>query len=119
MQLETLVNATPAMAKLLSTDLPVKLAFRLGVMIKSVDPALKAYNDERMKLVTKYGVKDDKGNTQVPADKMKEFTVELQKVLDEDVTVAGIPELKLDDIPEETKMKPQEMSALTPWLIKE
>ena len=118
MLLETLVNAAPAMAKLLSTDLPIKLAFRLGVMIKSVDPILKSYNDERIKLIDRYGEKDEKGNMTVIAANMKLFTDELTEVLQEDITVEGIPEIKVADLPDDTKMTAQEVAALTPWLIK-
>jgi len=119
MLLETLVNATPALSKLMSQDLPVVLSFRLGALVKIVDPLLKAYNDTRVKLIEQYTTPDkDTGNRQVPKDKMGEFGDKLKLVLAEDVKVEGIPEVTLKDL-EGIKMTAQEMSALTPWLIKE
>ena len=120
MLLETLVNATPALAKLLSQDLPVVLSFRLGKLVKLVDPVLKTYEELRQKLVTQYAEPDEKGNRQVPPGKMVEFASKLKLVLAEDagLDVVDIPEVKLSDL-EGLKMTSQEMAALTPWLVKE
>ena len=118
MLLETLVNATPALAKLMSTDLPIVLSFRLGALVKIVDPFLKTYNETRTKLIEQYTTPDEKGNRQVPQKHMQEFADKLKVVLAEEIKVEGIPEVKLSDL-EGIKMTAQEMSALTPWLIKE
>ena len=118
MLLETLVNATPALSKLLSTDLPIVLSFRLGALVKLVDPYLKTYNETRIKLIEQYTTPDEKGNRQVPTDKMAEFADKLKVVLNEEVKVEGIPEVKLSDL-EGIKMTAQEMASLSPWLIKE
>ncbi len=120
MLLETLVNATPALTKLLSKDLPVILSFRLGKLVKVVDPVLQAYNDTRIKLIKSMSTVDEKGNNQVPKEKMDEFTTQLKAVLNEDagINLAEIPEVKLSDL-DGLKMTAQEMAALTPWLIKE
>ena len=119
MLLETLVNATPAITKLLSKDLPIILAFRLGTLVKIVDPYLKSYNEARTKMIEKYvPTADEKGNRQVPVDQMKQFAAELTVVLQEEIKVEGIPEVKLSDL-EGIKMNAQEMASITPWLIKE
>ena len=119
MLLETLVNATPALTKLLGKDLPIILSFRLGTLVKIVDPYLKSYNEARTKMIEKYvPVADEKGNRQVPQDQMKAFADELTVVLNEEITVDGIPEVKLSDL-EGIKMTAQEMASLSPWLIKE
>jgi len=117
MLLETLINATPALTKLMSCDLPIVLAFRLGVMVKTVDPILQSYNDRRNELIKQYSEPDEKGNRQVPPKHMQEFGDKLKLVLNEEVAVAGIPEITLKEL-EGIKMTAQHMSALTPWLLK-
>lgn len=117
MLLETLVNATPALAKLMSCDLPIVLAFRLGVMVKTVDPILQSYGDRRNNLIKQYSEPDEKGNRQVPPEHLTEFADKLKVVLAEEIEVPGIPELTLKDL-EGIKMTAQHMSALTPWLLK-
>jgi len=119
MLLETLVNATSGLTKLLSKDLPIILSFRLGTLVKIVDPYLKSYNETRIKLIEQMVPKaDEKGNRQVPPGQMKEFADKLKVVLEAEITVEGIPEVKLSDL-DGIKMTAQEMASLSPWLIKE
>lgn len=117
MLLETLINATPALAKLMSCDLPIVLAFRLGVMVKTVDPILQSYNERRNALIRQYAEPDEKGNRQVPPEHMQEFGDKLKVVLAEEIEVPGIPEVTLKDL-EGIKMTAQHMAALTPWVLK-
>jgi len=118
MLLETLVKATPALTKLMGTDLPIVLSFRLGKLVNVVDPILKVYSMARNKLIREIGTKDDKGLYSVPPDRMEEFNEELENLLKEDIAIGEVPQVTLKDLGD-IKMNSQDMAALTPWLIKE
>lgn len=97
--------------KILNTPLDFKLSYRLGKITKKLVDEFKVIEDERMKLITKFGIKDEKkGSTSVPEDKLEEFLKEFNAILDTeiDLEVALIPV----DLIEGIKLSANEVSAL-------
>ena len=60
-----LVAAKPALTKLLNTDLDCKISWKLRKVVSKIDSELSHHESERVRLVTKYGDKDNDGNTNV------------------------------------------------------
>ena len=107
--------AQEALSKLLTTELPVKVAFRLGRLFKIAQENLKEVEDQRVKLVTKYGTKDEEsGELQVTEEKLEEFQNDFISLLEEKVEVDYEP-VGLDDLGD-IKLTPVEISALEPFL---
>jgi hypothetical protein len=71
--LGTIRAAEPALKKLLTTELPIGTSFKLSKLVKIVDENLQHYENERVKLVKKFGKADDQGNINVQPDQMDEF----------------------------------------------
>lgn len=116
MTLGQILAATEPLKKVLGCPLPVKTAFRVGKFINEIQPVLTAYEDARVKIVTKFGTKKDDGTYQVEEQSRFEFTKELNTLLEEPLT-CDVPTLKLDDL-NGVQLTPMECSNLA-WLIEE
>jgi hypothetical protein len=117
MKLKDLVNASVPMIDLKTgkpeekspfvvlteSNIPFVIKYKLSVFSKKVQPELDAYNEKRTELVKKFGTpklgEDGKETDQFTFDieKGKEFTIELEKIVNQDITV-DIPEIKIIDL---------------------
>ena len=62
---ERIVNTINVLAELNNAKLPIKLAYAITKNINKINSELKAYNEEKAKLINKYGEKDEKGKLNV------------------------------------------------------
>lgn len=82
--LADLKNAEGALNKIFhSTELPIRSAYKLSLLVTKVQEQLKTLEDMRVRLVQKFGVKQEDGNQTVRPDKMTEFMAEMEVVLSE------------------------------------
>ena len=86
-KLSVLVNSKEALQRLIEKELPVKTAFKLNRFIKAVEPELNNFEEQRVKLVKKYGKEDEKGNITVTSDNVEAFISELNDLLEIDVDI--------------------------------
>lgn len=111
-----LKNAESALRKLLNHDLPISVSYNLRKLVKAAESELSHFEAERVKLVTKFGVKnqDDDGMTVAP-EHLEEFHAEMTKLFDMEieVTTYGIDLDKLFD--SDLKMTAVEMAQLEPF----
>jgi hypothetical protein len=87
--------------------LPVKFAFAIHKNAKTIEPALKAYNETRKGLIEQYAKKDDEGKPIIEDDKytvenVEQFNADMNDLLTEETEVeihkVSVDELaKLDD----------------------
>lgn len=114
MTLGQLVFARSALTKLLNADLDCKLSWRLRKLVGAVDAELQHHEQERIRLVVKYGATDDKGNTNVKPDQFKEFAMELGELNNINV------EFQFEPIPlanlEGVKMSAAEMASIEQFI---
>lgn len=132
MKMKDLLGATQAFNYLFSpgTKLKTTLSFKLAVLLKKISPEIKSYNETENKLREEYYIEltAEEKEKQTAEEKAKKIAfklrkgkkeedcdVELKKLQDVDINI-DIPEIKLDEFPEE--MPPFVMSGLI-WLIKE
>lgn len=58
---ERIVNTINVLGELNNAKLPVKVAYAITKNINKINTELKAYNEEKAKLIDKYGEKDKEG----------------------------------------------------------
>lgn len=58
---ERIVNTINVLAELNNAKLPVKVAYAITKNINKINSELKAYNEEKAKLIDKYSEKDEEG----------------------------------------------------------
>ncbi|MCK5018341.1 MAG: hypothetical protein KAS32_14885 [Candidatus Peribacteraceae bacterium] len=85
MKLGDLKNVENIMVRLVNSELPIRTAFQLNIMVESLDKHLSRLEDFRIKLVKKYGTEDKEGNIQVNPESIVDFTNELKDLMDSDV----------------------------------
>lgn len=69
------------LSPLLTKDLPVKVAFRLGRLVKNLNPLVQDVEKSRMDLVKKHGKPDDNGETMsVPKENIEAFKKEWEEI---------------------------------------
>ena len=90
-------RAKPALIKILNADLPVKIAFRLSRLGKSVDKILVEIEGIRTKLVQKYGSTTEQG-TSVKPENIAKFQEEFSAFLSEEFVDMDIEPIKLDSL---------------------
>ena len=91
MKLGVLKNAEFALSLLVQKELPIRLAFELNSIIDDVDDNLKRLEDFRVKLVEKYGEKNDKGEIIVKKSKLGSFQKEYDELLDSEIDLKPVP----------------------------
>ena len=84
-KLGDLKSVEQIMVRLVNSELPIRTAFQLNVMIEDLDDKLSKLEKFRIDLVSKYGTPDKLGNLQVEKENMVKFTNELKELMDSDV----------------------------------
>ena len=121
-KVQDLVNSTTILQKLSNMSLKARLAWQIARLLKAADEEIQAFNDTRMKVIKKYGEKDendqlitdDKGNCKIPPENMNKFTDELNELLSEKVSINADP-IDFKEI-EDIEFTPAEMTQLTPFV---
>lgn len=62
---ETLVNSVGVLSKLNNMKLNIKVSYAVAKNINKIEKELEIYNEEKAKLIDKYGEKDEEGNLKV------------------------------------------------------
>lgn len=89
-KLGDLKNVENIMVRLVNSELPIRTAFQLNVMVEDLDAKLSKLEDFRIGLVKKHGKTDKDGNIQVPPENMDAFTTELRELMDSDVDFSPV-----------------------------
>jgi len=100
-KLSEILNSKDSIGKLLERELPIRISFRLTKLIKELDPELQIIEKHRIKLVEKYGKKNEEnGNTEVSGDSVADFSKEFNTLLEEelDIDYEPIPISSLENI---------------------
>lgn len=85
-------NMKEPLIKLIEKEIPVSVAFRITKLVKVIDDYLTEIEQFRVKLINQYGVKNEEKNLiEVPGHKMKDFSKEMNALLNEDVEIDFTP----------------------------
>lgn len=118
-----LVQCTPILQKLVGKELKAKAAWTVAKLIKFAEKEVSDYEEARMKLIDKYGVKNEDGSVKVDeatqqyiiADESKETFNNEHKELAEATVEIPINKLKIGDLGEAGFM-PAELLILEPFI---
>ena len=80
-------------------DLPIKTAYRIGKLLKSVLAELKESEEIKAKLIEKYGEKQKSGYSNIKEENLKVYNDEWKEMLKEEVELSFI-KVPLTDIPQ-------------------
>ena len=118
-----IVNSIEALKNLSGKELDVKTSFKIAKNIKVIDEISNIFVDEKRKLVSKYGTKDEEGNlkvddhgvAEIDKDNLEEWNRSYADLLEIENDI-GIEKIKLSDL--DIKVSPQELLAVE-YMIEE
>ena len=85
MKMFIIKNAESALRKLVSAELPIKIAFQISSVVDDIDVHLQKFEEFRIDLVQRYGEKTDNGIE--VKNNIEEFNKEINDLLSAEVTV--------------------------------
>ena len=115
--LANIVAAESALNKIVTVNLPARVAYRINKLIKQIAPDLKTFNEERTKLFQKFGKSSDSDPNMmvIMEEHMSEFTAEFNALISEPVELSMV-QIRLSDLTE-VNLTPLEMSSLEPFIL--
>jgi hypothetical protein len=99
--------------KLVKLELPIKTSYKLSKILKKIGQELADLEEERVKLVKKYGDQDDEAQSIQVKDpeKYEEFAKEFGELLQEEITLEIDP-IPIDMLGDAVTFSPAELAAL-------
>ena len=112
--LRTIVLAIPALSKLASEDISLRLAYRLKKNIAELQREADFFGEQRIKILEKHGTADESGNYTFDGDNEQLAITELDELLDLEVE----PVIDAIDIPvtENLKLSVNDIGYLEPFI---
>lgn len=117
---ERIVNTINVLGELSNAKLPVKVAYAITKNINKINSDLKAYNEEKAKLIDKYAEKDEEGK--LKADEYGNVTLKEEYIQDWNRDIAellsieneiDIHMIQLDDLlNSDYNISPAELAAI-------
>ena len=120
---EVLVNSVQVLRKLNNAELPVRVSYKLAKNIKNIDKELKIYEEEKQKLINKYGEKDEEGKLKTKEDgsinitDTENWNKDIKELLEIEAEI-NIEKINIDELGKsDFKITPSELS-LIDYMIK-
>jgi hypothetical protein len=112
-----IVASRESLAKLIGKELPVKAAFRLSRVVKTLNTELKDFEEQRMKLIQKYGEKKEgqEDTMIVKPENMEAFSTEMEALFTEEIEVSYEP-VTVADLGN-VQITPSDMVALEKFIV--
>ena len=112
-----IVNSIEALKNLSTKELDVKTSFKIAKNIKTIDEISNIFIEEKRKLVSKYGIKDEKGNlklddngvAEIDKDNLEEWNRSYAELLEIENNIE-IEKIKLSDL--DVRVSAQELLAI-------
>jgi hypothetical protein len=116
--LNDVVNSTQTFNKLMQQPFKGSLAFKIARLARELEKEMQTFNDERMKIIRKYGKKDENGelivgedgNVSFENDKINDLNSEFNSLLETELEI-NADKLPMDSI-DEFELTPQEIIGL-------
>jgi hypothetical protein len=112
-----------SMKELVEKDLQIKVAYKLSKLLKILDNENQTFEEQRIKLFQKYGVKDENGNLKtyegdkinIAKDNLKLFNTEFKELCNIEINIDFEP-IKLDDLGD-IKLKTLTLYGLSDFIV--
>lgn len=119
--LREIIDSIETMKSLMNEPLPSRVAFQVAKLAQNMATEYKYFEDTRLKLIQKYGEKDENGellidsNNQykISSDKAQEFSKEIEDLMSSSVELVN-SKINIDDLT--CDLTPNEMINLMPFL---
>ena len=117
---ERIVNTINVLAELNNAKLPVKVAYAITKNINKINTELKAYNEEKAKLIDKYSEKDEEGklktdeigNVTLKEEHIEDWNRDIKELLSIENEI-DIHMIQLDDLlNSDYNISPAELAAI-------
>lgn len=120
---EILLDSVQVLRKLNNAELPVRVSYKLAKNIKNIDKELKIYEEEKQKLINKYGEKDEEGKLKTKEDgsinitDTENWNKDIKELLEIEAEI-NIEKINIDELGKsDFKITPSELS-LIDYMIK-
>jgi hypothetical protein len=84
-------SSVSVMNKILDAELPATIAFQLTKLLKVLNDEIKNIEDQRVKLVSKYGSSGNDQTTSVSEENKQQFLKEFGELLDTEIDLNWTP----------------------------
>ena len=84
-------SSVPVMNKILEATLPATVSFQLTKLLKTLNEEIKIIEEQRVKLVTKYGENGENEAVTVSDSKKEEFLKEFSELLESEIELNWQP----------------------------
>lgn len=119
-----IVNGIETINELMTEALPSRAAYQVAKMAKAMSDEYKIFEDMRLKLIKKYGKKDEQGELvidernqyTVPKENMEAFTKEFNELTASKVELLVNP-INLDSL--YCDLTPAQMVSLMPFIVEQ
>lgn len=113
MQLKEIVSAVPALGKLTAANLRLKTAYELKKTADILQKEVDFFEQERRKIVEKYGTVQEDGAVLIPAEQRPEADEEYARLLSMEVQ-PDFSRLQIS-VSEDAKLSVNDLAALAPF----
>jgi hypothetical protein len=115
-KLKQLAESNEALGSLLTTEIPVAISFKIGLIVEELNNNMKHFEESRNVVVKKYGKEQKDGTYLIPNKQIEVADKEMEDLLNTEIEINTEPISieKLGDI----KTKPMDMHFLK-WLLTE
>lgn len=121
-KLQQIIASQEGLNKLLSTKLPIKSAYAISKLVNKIQPDIKVYDEQRIKLIKELGTQTDpeKDVWSVNPENVAQFQEELTKLQDIDVDLGfgegkELEKINIADLGD-TQIEPNDLLPLE-WLL--
>ncbi len=121
-KISDLLNATEVLQELSKKQLKARLAFDVSRLLKAADTEVTQFNEARMKVINKFGEKDENGelstdesgNCRIVPANIPDFNNELNELISAEVEL-NAKKIKMDAL-EDLDFTPSDMVVLEPFI---
>ena len=121
-KISDLLNATEVLQELSKKQLKARLAFDVSRLLKAADTEVTQFNEARMKVINKFGEKDENGelstdengNCRIVPANIPDFNNELNELISAEVEL-NANKIKMDAL-EDLDFTPSDMVVLEPFI---
>ena len=113
MQLKEIVSAVPALGKLTAANLRLKTAYELKKTADILQKEVDFFEQERRKIVEKYGTAQEDGAVLIPAEQRTQADEEYARLLSMEVQ-PDFSRLQIS-VSEDAKLSVNDLAALAPF----
>ena len=116
MKLLELINSKSSLEYLSKIDLPIKVSYKLSVILNIFNKHYEIFNKKQNELVIKYGEKIDESNYKVTDGNMETYLNDLNELFDTDIEIDSFKKINLSEFNSEFKINTLYLTTIH-WIL--